>query len=270
VILIEATGLGGSRQRLILLPGLMAAGIGSLVSIGMGSITGLNTSDYALGPLTLPAFHQPAFGDIAWTIALSIVVAIGVQGIMWLGRRVERHATPRPFLVLPLVGLAVAVLAYLFGQVTDKSSASVLLSGQEALPTLVAGAGAWSIGTLVLLIVCKGLAYAGSLGSFRGGPTFPALFLGAAAGVLASHLPGFSETPGVAVCMAAATVSVLRLPLSAALLAILLCAPAGAGSEPLIIVAVAVALVTTLLLTRPRGEQSEAGAPQPATAPATG
>ena len=124
--------------------------------------------------------------------------------------------------MLPLVGLAVAVLAYVFGQATDESAVAVLLSGQDALPELVSGAGAWSVATLALLILCKGLAYAASMGSFRGGPTFPALFLGAAGGVMASHLPGLSETPAVAVCMAAATVSVLRLPLSAAVLAIVL------------------------------------------------
>ena len=40
VILIEAAGLGGPRMTLVLIPGLLAAGIGSLVSIGMGSLTG--------------------------------------------------------------------------------------------------------------------------------------------------------------------------------------------------------------------------------------
>lgn len=110
VILIEATGLGGARQRIILLPGLLAAGIGSLVSIGMGSLTGLSTSDYSLGALTLPRFDQPVFGDFAWTIALAIAVAVVVQALVWLGRLTERYATPRPFVVLPLVGLAVACL----------------------------------------------------------------------------------------------------------------------------------------------------------------
>ena len=42
-----------------------------------------------------------------------------------------------------------------------------------------------------MLLAFQGLAYALSLGSFRGGPTFPAVFLGAAGGLLASHLPGF-------------------------------------------------------------------------------
>ena len=36
VLLIEATGIGGPKLKLVLLPGLLAAGIGSLVSIGMG------------------------------------------------------------------------------------------------------------------------------------------------------------------------------------------------------------------------------------------
>ncbi|MBV9363377.1 MAG: chloride channel protein [Solirubrobacterales bacterium] len=36
VILIEATGLGGPKLRVVLVPGLLAAGIGTLVSIGMG------------------------------------------------------------------------------------------------------------------------------------------------------------------------------------------------------------------------------------------
>ena len=44
VILIEAAGIGGPRLPLILLPGLMAAGIGTLVSLGMGSFTGLSSS----------------------------------------------------------------------------------------------------------------------------------------------------------------------------------------------------------------------------------
>ncbi len=48
ILLIEATGLGGGRLPIVLLPGLLGAGIGSLMSIGMGSFTGLSSSAYAL------------------------------------------------------------------------------------------------------------------------------------------------------------------------------------------------------------------------------
>ena len=46
---------------------------------------------------------------------------------------------------------------------------------------------------LALLLLFKGLAWSISLGNFRGGPTFPAIFLGVAAGLMAGHLPGYAE-----------------------------------------------------------------------------
>ena len=44
VILIEATGIGGEKLPLVLVPGLLAAGVGSLMSIGLGSFTGLDST----------------------------------------------------------------------------------------------------------------------------------------------------------------------------------------------------------------------------------
>jgi H+/Cl- antiporter ClcA len=65
---------------------------------------------------------------------------------------------------------------------------------------------------------------------------------------MASRLPGFAPTPAVAVGMGAAVAAVLRLPLSAVVLAALLTAKGGTGAEPLIIVGVVVAYVLTLVL----------------------
>jgi H+/Cl- antiporter ClcA len=138
----------------------------------------------------------------------------------------------------------------------------VIFSGEEALSPLVAHADTWSLSALALVIVFKGLAYAISLGSFRGGPVFPALFLGAAAGLMAGHLPGFEATPAVAVGMGAAVVAVLRLPLSAVVLALLLASKGGLGTGPLIIVGVVVAYLTTLAATQ--GEEPAATAEAPA------
>src|SRR5256714_6296988 len=59
VIIIEAAGLNRQQLQLLLIPGLTAAGVGSLVSIGMGSWTGLSTSAYALGALPLPQLARP-------------------------------------------------------------------------------------------------------------------------------------------------------------------------------------------------------------------
>jgi H+/Cl- antiporter ClcA len=156
--------------------------------------------------------------------------------------------------------VAIAGLAIAFEQTTDKPAAEVLFSGQEQLPGLVGGAGTWSVAALALLIGFKGVAWGISLGGFRGGPTFPGLYLGAAIGLLASHLPGLALTPAVAVGMGAATVAVLRLPLSAVLLTTVLTSGAGPGIEPLVIVGVVAAFMTTLALTRRDAPQDGDGA----------
>jgi H+/Cl- antiporter ClcA len=261
VLLIEATGLGGPRLRVVVVPGLLAAGIGSLVSIGMGSFTGLNTSHYALGALPLTEVGHPRFGEFAWTIALGIAIAAGTSVIIRGGLHTYRYVSQRRlFLLLPAIGLIIGGVAILFSQITGKSFEEVLFSGQDQLPGLVSQASTWSLSALAWLIVLKGLAYSLSLGSYRGGPTFPALFLGAAAGVMASHLPGFSLQAGVAVGMGTAIVAVLRLPLSAVVIATVLTGHAGANVEPLIIVGVVVSYIVTLLLARSAA---------PAQAPAT-
>ncbi len=246
VILIEGTGIGGSRLPMILVPGLLGAGIGSLVAIGMGSFTGLSTSAFALGPLQMPHFGHPDLAEFGWTIVLAVAIAVVARFVMQGGRATHGIVTRRPLLYPTLIALIVAGLAIAFHGASGKGVDQVLFSGQDALPGLVQQAGTWSVAALVWLILFKGLAYSLCLGSFRGGPTFPAIFLGAAGGIMASHLPGFSLTPAVAVGLGAATVAILRLPLSAVVLATLLTVKAGTGDEPLIIVGVVVAYLIAL------------------------
>ena len=173
----------------------------------------------------------------------------------------------QPWLLIPAAALAVAGLAIGFAQITGQPADTVLFSGQDAFGSLIKQGTAVSLSTLAFLLLFKGLAWSISLGNFRGGPTFPALFIGAAAGLLAAHLPGFSETPAVAVLMAAAAVSILELPLSATIITLLLTSKAGIATAPLIIVAVVVAYLTikTLSVTRaPAAPTPPATEPQPA------
>jgi len=115
---------------------------------------------------------------------------------------------------------------------------------------LVQQASTFSLSAFAFLILFKGLAYSVSLGGARGGPTFPAMFLGLVAGLLCGHLPGFSETPAVAALMGAATVSMLKLPLSSIIIALVVAQP-GVAATPLIIVAVVVAYLVVLALPTP-------------------
>jgi chloride channel protein, CIC family len=267
ILIIEATGIGGAMLPVVIIPGLLASGIGSLLAIGIGSWTGLNRSAIALGPLQgLPAFSHLTVGQFGWTIGLAVVIGAVVHVVIQGGLLTHKVASRRALLVLPIIGLIVAGLAIAFSQATDKGANEVLFSGESALPGLVSQAATWSVSALGLLIVFKGIAYGISLGSFRGGPTFPAVFLGAAGGLLASHLPGFPLTPAVAVGMGAATAAVLKLPISAIALATLLTIKGGTADEPLIIVGVVVAyLVRVALSNRPStvsaSAESESAAP---------
>ena len=269
VLLIEAARIGGSQMSLVLIPGLTAAGVGSLTEIGMGSWTGLDTSNISISGVQLASFGRPDVADFGWTILLAAAIAVGTWVIFRLGRGSLRLATPRPFIVTPLAGLAVAGIAILFQQTTAFGANEVLFSGQNALDPLVADAGAWSVGALALLIACKGVAYGISLGTFRGGPTFPAMLLGVAGGLMMASLPGFETAPAVAVGMGAAVAAVLRLPLSAIVLATVLTESAGLSTAPLIVIGVVVAYLITVALPEPeRSAPADAAAtPAPAREP---
>ncbi len=269
LIMIEVIGLGGPKLTLVLLPGLLASGIGALVSIGMGSWTGLSTSAYALGSVEgLAKFPRPDIADFGWTIALALAVAVACVLMVRGGKRTAGIVAARRFVLLPAAGLIVAGLAIAFQQATGKPFQEVLFSGQGSIPQLLSKAGTWSIGVLALLILFKGIAYSLSLGSFRGGPTFPGLFLGAVAGLMAGQLPGYSITPAIAVGMAAAVAAVLRLPLSAIVIAAVLTVGAGSGSTPLVIVGSVVAYLAASRLLPPAATTTPAAASAPTPAAA--
>ncbi|MBV8218015.1 MAG: chloride channel protein [Solirubrobacterales bacterium] len=173
VLLIEVTAIGGARMRLILVPGLLAAGIGSLVSLGMGSFTGLSSKDFALGPVPLTTAPHIKPGEFAWTIALAIAIGI-VANVIKRGGLITYRSIPRNRLLvlLPVIGLVIGGLAIAFSQITGHSVNEVLFSGESQLPGLVSQAGTWSVAALAWLVVFKGIAYGLSLGAYRGGPTF--------------------------------------------------------------------------------------------------
>jgi H+/Cl- antiporter ClcA len=249
VLIIEATGLGGAILPLVLLPGLLAAGIGSLVFIGLGSWSGLSTSAWQLSPFPLQAYGGPGWGDFFWTVLLALLMAVLAFAILEAARWSKRVVDTHPYPLMVAAGLLVGGCAIAFAELTDESTDAVLFSGQSAFGTLFDPAGSPAASTLVLLFLFKGLAWGVSLGNFRGGPTFPAIFLGAVAGLVAADLPGYAETQAVAALVGATCVSVLRLPLASVMIALLLTVQAGLAVAPLIVVAVVVAYLASLTLT---------------------
>jgi H+/Cl- antiporter ClcA len=246
-LLMEASGLAGPTLGLVLVPGLVAAGVGSLIFIGLDAWTGLGTFSLALPDL--PPFAQPDLAQFGWALVIGLVAAVVGTGIRRLALLLRPHVERRLLLATPLVGLAVGVLAIIYAQASGHSFSEVLFSGQDAMAPLIANSADYSAAALLLLVVCKGLAYGASLASFRGGPVFPAMFLGAAGGIALSQLPGLPLVAGVAMGIGAMSVVMLRLPLTSVLLATLLLAADGLAVMPLVIVAVAVAYVASARLT---------------------
>jgi H+/Cl- antiporter ClcA len=240
-LLMEASGLGGALMGLILVPGLLAAGVGALIFVGLDSLTGLGT--FSLAVTGLPPYTRPDVAQFGWAIVIGVAAALLGPAILWLSMTLHRYAVKRIMIVLPLVGLAVAVLTIIYTQATGKSSSDMLFSGQDDISPLIHNAASYSVGALLLLLVCKSLAYGVSISSFRGGPIFPALFVGAAGGVLMSHLPGLPLVAAAAMGIGAMTVGVTKLPLTSVLIASLLLLSDAAKVMPLVIVAVVVAYV---------------------------
>jgi H+/Cl- antiporter ClcA len=264
-LLMEAAGLGGAMMSLVLVPGLLAAGIGTLIFVGLDAWTGFGT--FSLAIPGLPPFDRPDVAEFGWAIVIGLAAALLGSGIRRLALLLKPHVERRMLLLTPVVGLVVGGLAIAYVEISGKSNADVLFSGQNQLPGLLTQSAGYSVGVLMLLLACKGLAYAVSLSSFRGGPIFPSLFLGAAGGIALSHLPGLEMVAGVAMGIGALCVAMLGLPLTSVLLATLLLLSDGLKVMPLVIVAVVVSFVVSLRLQPARARAAEPSTPA-ATQPA--
>ena len=267
-LLLEVAGIGGGLVSVVLAPGLLAAGVGALIFTGLDKLTGYGT--FSLAVPHIPAATTPTVGEFAWAVGVGLAAAIVGTAIRRLGLQLQPVIERRKVLLTPVAGLVIGGLAILFAEVTGKGTGQVLFSGQNALPALIQQAATWSAGALVLLIICKGLAYGVSLGGFRGGPTFPGMFIGAAAGIALSHLPGLPMIDGVGLGMGAFTVVMLGgMPLTAVLLTLLFLQSDSADLISVVIVAVVVAWVASARLSRwlPQPPLAPAPAQTPAAAP---
>ena len=240
-LLMEATGLGGPLLGLVLVPGLLAAGLGTLIFVGLDSLTGLGT--FSLAIPGLPTFSHPTVALFGWALAIGVLAVLVGTAIRLTALALQPIVMRHRMTVTPVIGLVVAGVAIAYAELTHRTAETVLFSGQSALPGLVLKASTWTVGALVLLSIAKSIAYGFSLSAFRGGPIFPAMFIGATIGVAGSHLPGLILVPAVAMGIGAMATVMLKLPLTSTLLAILLFASDGLSVTPLVIVAVVVAYV---------------------------
>jgi len=257
ILVLEAAAgaVGGGMVGPLLMPAMLAAGVGTLVFVGVDSWAGLGTISLSIPQI--PAFHTPTGAEFLWAVAIGILAAgLGIV-IRIVSQRLQNLVEPRKVLLTPAMGVVVALAAIVFCAISDKSSSLVLFSGESYLPGLVEHAAAYSAGTLVLLVVCKWIAYTASLSSFRGGPLFPAMFIGTAGGIALSHLPGLPMIAGVGMGIGAMAAAVLGLPIFAVVIATMFVASDAVGLLPLIIVSVVISYVAAARLAPPLAHERE-------------
>ena len=258
-LIMEAAGIGGMTLSLVALPGLLASGIGALVFVGLDNWTGLGTFSLALP--SVPPAVPPTVASLAWAIVMGVAGAL----LGWLIRSLALRLRPivhlNRVLVTSLLGLLIGLTAMVYQLISGHGFTQVLFSGQDALPELVEHATDYSLGVLILLVLCKALAYGLSMSAFRGGPVFPSMFIGAAIGIAASALPGMNLAAGIAMGIGAMCAAMLRLPLTSTLLAVVLLGVDGVVVTPQVVVAVAVAFVIINVLPDPSTQTAEQPAP---------
>jgi len=248
-LIMEVAGVGGATLSLVALPGLLASGIGALIFLGLDNLTGLGTFSLSLG--TVPPDVAPTIGSLGWAVVMGIVGAALGWLIRWGGLSLRPLVHTNRVVVTAGLGLLVGLSATVYQLLTGHSFTEVLFSGQDAMPLLVSQAAEFSVGTLIILVICKSFAYSLSLSAFRGGPVFPSMFIGAAIGIAASGLPGMALAPAIAMGIGAMCAAMLRLPMTSTLLATLLLGADGISVTPQVVIAVAVAFVVTFLLPDP-------------------
>jgi H+/Cl- antiporter ClcA len=234
LLMVEGGLAMGTALLPVILPGFVASAVGYLIFIGFGHWGGLEAQGLVVPDL--PPYNGTHLADLLVAVAVGILGALIVVAARRLAGPLDARARRRADLPIVLVGggLAVGLLA----QTADwlgADSQDVLFSGQASVPDLVASD---STKIVLILFVAKAIAYAVSLGcGFRGGPVFPAIFLGIALATFASLWFDVSPTLAVAVGTAAGTAAVTRLLVTSSLFATLLVGPQGTDAVPAAVLA---------------------------------
>jgi H+/Cl- antiporter ClcA len=239
MLMVEG-GIGmGAALLPTLLPGLVAAAIGYVLFVGLGDWGGLDAT--ALAVPGLPTYDTTYVSDLALAIVIGIVTALIVAAVRRAATRlVSQRRVGLPVLLLG-GGLAVGLLAQLT-EVLGGNWDETLFSGQSAVPELVAEG---SIGVVLLVLTTKAIAYAICLGcGFRGGPVFPAIFLGVGVATIPVIAFDMSPTAAVAIGAGAGMAAGTRLLFASLLFAGLLVGRPGLDAIPATVLAVAAAWLT--------------------------
>jgi H+/Cl- antiporter ClcA len=156
-----------------------------VVGVGaLGGILALFVEPFMSGSMKLGSTPTAIEVDqLGWAFLVALIATLAVTIARLLAALIARASQAGPHLPI-LVGAAliIAAAALLMQAWTGQAVIYITTSGEDLitdLPNLT------SAPTVAAIIALKTIAYAVSLGAgFRGGPFFPAMFVGAASGLL--------------------------------------------------------------------------------------
>src|SRR4029079_13570970 len=73
-LMMEVAGIGGAMLGVVLAPGLLAAGVGSLIFIGLDNWTGFATFSRAVPDI--PEAASPRLAEFLWAVVIGVMAAI--------------------------------------------------------------------------------------------------------------------------------------------------------------------------------------------------
>jgi chloride channel protein, CIC family len=247
-VLLTESGLAmGAQLTYVLLPGFVSAAVGYVLFVGLGGWGGLSSQSLAVPDL--PPYNGTHVYDLIVAVVVGLVAAVIVASVKRTAGDLAKEGTGRLGLPVLLVGGGLAV--GLTAQIADwigADSQDVLFSGQSGVPAIAATE---STKILLVLLVAKAIGYGISLGcGFRGGPVFPAIFLGVAVAEFAHTWFDVSPTLAVAVGAAAGMAAGTRMLITSVLFAGLLVGHPGLDAVPAAVLAAAAAWLTMQALDR--------------------
>jgi H+/Cl- antiporter ClcA len=245
-MLLEFAAMGAVPAA-ALVPALVSLGAGYLTLVGWGSWAGFGV--HTLSVPGLPTYDTVKPDDLFASLIVALVVAVLAAGARELGERTELVGKHRPTLVLFAVAIATALIAWVAATGFDVPYDQILFSGQSGMAGLVTET---STAAVIVIVVGKLIVYGLALGGgFRGGPVFPATFIGVGFGVLTSLVfTNLSVSAMAAVGISAAATVMLRLPFTSGMLAMLLIGGAGTAIAPFAIIGAVVGFIIRQVLDR--------------------
>lgn len=234
--------------------------VGTEIARRRGDIDGKQAVGIGIGFALLALFVGPIFagsfdvspryafdpsdlvGAVATALATAVVLTAGriasIRLVAWRGGDVARPT------VMAALGATVGLLALAYVLYSDEPVILVLTSGEGQIKQLAALA---SIGAIALATLVKFAAYTISMGAgFRGGPFFPAIFVGAGIGLMAELAAPewFAGASAAGMVAAFSYLAHAKLPATIVLGAVL---GLMTGGAPIVILTVVAALVARII-----------------------